>query len=213
MSECLKNQILPFLKELFPIDPTEHGCEHALRVYKASLLLAKNHPCDLTKLTLISLLHDVDDAKFFSNENCPNARRIMEESQVEETLQEEVVSSIKDISFKGKDSNSPSCIEGKIVQDADRLDALGAIGIARTFAYGGNKNRSVYSPDVTPKEGMNESEYRSNEGSSINHFYEKLFLLENMMNLPEAKEIAHRRSEFMKRFLDEFHKEWDGKDF
>lgn len=211
--DALKNEILPCLKELFQSDPTEHGVEHALRVYKMSLLLAENHPCNRQRLLLISLLHDVDDKKFFGGEEYPHARAIMEKCGVSIGEQNEVITVIKDISFKGRDSRSPSSIEGKIVQDADRLDALGAIGIARAFAYGGSKNRRIYEPSSKAKEGMSEKEYRANNGSSINHFYEKLLLLEKMMNLPEAKSIAHKRTVFMKEFLDEFYKEWDQNDF
>lgn len=211
--DALKKTIVPCLKALFSIDPTEHGVEHALRVYEMSFLLAENHPCNRKRLLLISLLHDVDDKKFFAGEEYPHAKAIMEKCDIAIEEQAEVIAAIKDISFKGSDSHSPSSIEGKIVQDADRLDALGAIGIARTFAYGGNKNRCIYDPSNKAKEGMNEEEYRANAGSSINHFYEKLLLLEGMMNLPEAKSIAHKRTLFMKEFLDEFYKEWDQKDF
>lgn len=211
--DALKEKIVPCLKTLFSIDPTEHGAEHALRVYKMSLLLAENHPCNRKRLLLISLLHDVDDKKFFVGEEYPHAKAIMEKCVIALEEQVEVIMAIKDISFKGSDSHSPSSIEGKIVQDADRLDALGAIGIARAFAYGGNKNRSIYDPSSKAKEGMNEEEYRTNVGSSVNHFYEKLLLLEGMMNLSEAKSIAHKRTMFMKKFLDEFYKEWEQKDF
>ena len=122
-----------------------------------------------------------------------------------------ICNNISQISFKGNDTTIPTTIEGKIVQDADRLDAIGAIGIARTFAYGGSKSRPIYIPNERYKENMNEEEYYNNKGSSINHFYEKLLKLKNLMNTKKAKEIASKRHCYIENFLQEFFDELEGK--
>ena len=118
-----------------------------------------------------------------------------------------------EVSFAGNDSVIPSTVEGKCVQDADRLDALGAIGIARAFAYGGNHNRAIYDPAIVPKFGMSKDEYQDHVTTSINHFYEKLFLLKDMMSTDAGRKIAEKRERFMREYVDEFMAEWDGKDY
>lgn len=120
---------------------------------------------------------------------------------------------IEEVSFAGQDSKIPNTVEGKCVQDADRLDALGAIGIARTFAYGGNHNRDIYNPHIPPKLDMTKDEYAKHDSTSINHFYEKLFVLKDLMNTEYAKKIAEKRENYMKAYIEEFKMEWDGQDY
>ena len=131
---------------------------------------------------IAALLHDTDDIKIFETRDYENARRIMLDCHLTDSMIERVIDIIWEISFKGTETVSPKSIEGKIVQDADLLDAMGAIGIARAFAYGGNHNRAIHIPDCQPNMNMDETEYKNHEGTTINHFYEKLLLIKDMMN-------------------------------
>ena len=163
---------------------------------------------------MAALLHDVDDRKLSPTtaEKKENAARFMCSQNVPESEIRQVCQIIDEVSFKGTDSVRPSTPEGKCVQDADRLDALGAIGIARTFAYGGSHNRAIYDPELPPRTVMNQAQYYSSKSTSLNHFYEKLFLLEGMMNTGTGKAIARKRTQYMQQFVDEFLNEWDGLD-
>ena len=163
---------------------------------------------DLVRLS--ALLHDADDRKFFGDNGYANARRFMDSESIPMDVQDLVCHVISQISFKGKDTVVPDTLEGKIVQDADRLDAIGAIGIARTFAYGGSKGRMMHVPDEAHKSDMSEEEYFSNEGTSVNHFHEKRLLLKDMMNTDSARTIAESRHAYMVGFLEEFMEEWIG---
>ena len=163
---------------------------------------------------LAVLLHDVDDVKLSpeTHEAKKNAVGFMKNNGVDEKVIASVCKIIDEVSFAGTDSVVSSTLEGKCVQDADRLDAIGAIGIARTFAYGGSRGRKIYDPEIKPKMGMNKEEYRNNQDStSINHFYEKLLLLKDMMNTTEGKKLAEHRQVVMQEFLNEFMLEWEGK--
>ena len=139
-----------------------------------------------------------------------NARVFLKTIGVSDVNADRICNIISQISFKGTDTVIPDTIEGKCVQDADRLDALGAIGIARVFAYGGANNRAIYTPEISPDVTMNGAEYRNCQSSSIHHFYEKLFLLEDLMNTETGKKIAHDRTKIMKRFVEDFLNEWNG---
>ncbi len=170
--------------------------------------IAKTEKCNEYIVMIAALLHDTDDIKLFETEDYENARRIMSDCRLTEDTIDNVIDIIREISFKGMETTSPKSIEGKIVQDADRLDAMGAIGIARAFAYGGNHNRAIHIPDCQPNTNMNEAEYRNNKSTTINHFYEKLLLMKDMMNTDCAKAIAKKRDEYMHEFLKEFYDEW-----
>lgn len=198
------------IENIFLNDSSGHDYWHTMRVYNNALQIADEEECNVKLVELAALLHDVDDPKLFLSSDHDNARNIMERNNVDSQIQKEVVEIIRDISYRGKDSIVPKTIEGKIVQDADRLDALGAIGIARTFAYGGCKGRKIYDPMIRPNTNMSEDDYLENDGTSINHFYEKLLHLTQMMNTNYARGIAEKREAFMKVFLKEFLSEWEG---
>ena len=164
-------------------------------------------------MQLAALLHDVDDIKLSPDTYATkkNAVDFMMANKVDEEIIKVVCKIIDEVSFAGTDSVVPDTIEGKCVQDADRLDAIGAIGIARTFAYGGSKGRRIHDPDIKPMTNMNKADYNQNHNStSINHFYEKLLLLKDMMNTETAKKMAMHRQAVMKEYLVEFMAEWEG---
>lgn len=180
-----------FVESLFAGDYSGHDAEHTMRVYNNALLITEKEPgCDRLVVSLAALLHDVDDYKLFSTENNENARTFLKEQQMDPETIEQICEIINGVSFSKNRGVSPRTIEGKIVQDADRLDAIGAIGIARTFAYGGSHGRSIR--------------------ESLKHFDEKLLLLKNEMNTEEGKRIAQARHEYMKVFVDEIEREMNG---
>lgn len=197
------------ISELFAEDCSGHDYWHSLRVLNTAEKISRTEKCDEYIVMIAALLHDADDIKIFGTKNYENARRIMADCHLTADVTERVIDIIREISFKGVETATPKSIEGKIVQDADRLDAMGAIGIARAFAYGGNHNRAIHIPDCQPDTGMNETEYRNHKGTTINHFYEKLLLLKDMMNTDCAKSIARKRDEYMREFLKEFQDEWN----
>ncbi len=204
--------ILRYIKDFFATDYSGHDFWHSYRVYKTAKTIAKSEKCDEELVIVSALLHDVDDHKIVGEQAIPfeNAKKLLKQLGYDEAFTDKVTHIISQVSFKGADSVVPDSIEGKIVQDADRLDAIGAIGIARTFAFGGSRNRQIYDPNEKPKVGLKEAEFHKNEGTTINHFYEKLLLLKDMMNTETAKKIAIHRHEVMEQYLDEFYKEWEG---
>lgn len=213
MNEILIEKALASVKKLFEGNSDGHDFFHTERVYKTALKLAKTENADLEITALAAILHDADDRKL-SPETCENklnAGNILTELGIDSERQTAILKIISEVSFVGTDSPVPESIEGKCVQDADRLDAMGAIGIARAFAFGGSRGRQMYNPDIKPTLNADSRTYAKIENStSVNHFYEKLFLLKDMMNTEAAKRIAKEREQFMKEFLEEFYKEWNG---
>ena len=212
--EQLVQNATKFIKEIFQNDFSGHDFFHSMRVYRTAMKIAEAEHADMQVVALAALLHDVDDRKLspMTAEKKENAARFMRSQNMSESEIRQVCQIIDEVSFKGTDSVRPSTPEGKCVQDADRLDALGAIGIARTFAYGGSHNRTIYDPELPPRTAMNQAQYYSSKSTSLNHFYEKLFLLEGMMNTETGKAIARKRTQYMQQFVDEFLNEWDGLD-
>lgn len=208
-TECIK-KVEIFIRELFKDDASGHDDWHSIRVYQNACKISLTETCNWKIVALAALLHDADDEKLFQTSNYENARNIMNACAIPEKMQQQVIDIVSIVSFKGKETIIPDTMEGKIVQDADRLDAIGALGIARTFAFGGSRGRKIYDPGEIPKMDLSYEDYKSHEGTTINHFYEKLFLLKDLMNTETAKRIAEKREDFMKRFLDEFYKEWNG---
>lgn len=212
----MKNHItltINFVKEKLEGAEAGHDWFHIERVWKLSKIIAEKEGGNLEVIELSALLHDIADPKFHNGDETlalKISQNFLEEIQVDTELIEQVLFVIKNISFKNRaeaPENPP--LELQIVQDADRLDAIGAIGIARTFNFGGFKNNLMYHPEIKPNLGMNKEEYKKSNGTTINHFYEKLLLLKDLMNTETAKKIASERHNFMLQFLDEFYKEWN----
>lgn len=212
MQKDIINQALEYVKKMFENEYSGHDYFHTLRVFKMATHIAEKENADVEIVQLAALLHDVDDFKLSPETYAQktNARSFLQINQVDEETIEKICQIIGEISFVGKDSVIPQTLEGKCAQDADRLDAIGAIGIARAFAYGGNHNRVMYDPDVKPNMNMSKEEYMNHKSTTINHFYEKLFLLTKLMNTQTAKEIAGERERYMKAYIAEFMDEWDG---
>ena len=204
-----------FVKKTLERSEGGHDWFHINRVYKNALLIAKNEKVDLFVVQLGALLHDIADAKFYDGDESigpKKARDFLESQQVEETVISHIENIILFISYKSSfDHNrSFSSPELNVIQDADRLDAIGAIGIARCFNYGGFKNRSLYDPEIRPNLQMTKEEYKNSTAPSINHFYEKLLLLKDNMSTKTGKIIAQKRHSFMDEFLQQFLDEWEG---
>lgn len=209
----IDNTIL-FVKQKLENAEAGHDWFHIERVYKNALLIAQHEDCDIEIVKLGALLHDIADSKFNDGDETVGpriARNFLEKENVPEETIQHVVNIIENISFKGGNFEKKfTSIELEIVQDADRLDAIGAIGIARTFNYGGFKNRQLYNPNISPKMNMTKEEYKNSDAPTLNHFYEKLLLLKDKMNTKTGKELAVNRHRFMENFLAQFYAEWDG---
>lgn len=209
----IDNTIL-FVKQKLENAEAGHDWFHIERVYKNALLIAQHEDCDIEIVKLSALLHDIADSKFNDGDETVGpriAREFLVGQNVEEEKIEHVVNIIENISFKGGNFEKKfTSLELEIVQDADRLDAIGAIGIARTFNYGGFKNRQLYNPNIPPKMNMTKEEYKNSDAPTLNHFYEKLLLLKDKMNTNTGKELAKSRHRFMENFLSQFYAEWEG---
>lgn len=210
--ELIINKTKEFVKEKLYGEGSGHDWYHIERVYNLSKYLAKKENADFFIVEMTALLHDIDDWKFSSNNttDTTTTENFLKSSGVTEEDLIKIIKIIKTMSFKGGVVDSiQDTIEGKVVQDADRLDAIGAIGIARTFAYGGSKNRVIYDPNIKPINFNSLDEVKSSDNHTINHFYEKLLKLKDRMNTKSAKEIAIARHKYMEEFLNEFYYEWN----
>ena len=204
---------LAYVQGLFETEYSGHDYFHTLRVFNMATRLAKAEGADVEIAQLAALLHDVDDRKLSpeTHKTQDRARAFLRELGVEEPAIERICCIIREISFGDNGTTAPSTPEGRCVQDADRLDALGAIGIARAFAYGGHHRHHMHHPDIAPQDNMTCEEYRQSQSTTVNHFYEKLFKLTALMNTETAIRIASEREALMRAYLDAFLGEWEGK--
>ncbi len=212
MSQNLIQTTIAFVKEKLEGAEAGHDWFHIERVWKLSKKIADSETCNLQVVELAALLHDIADPKFHDGDETlalKISNEFLQSQNVSADIIEQVLFIIKNISFKNREE-APEIlpIELQIVQDADRIDAIGAIGIARTFNYGGFKNNLMYHPDIQPALNMTKEEYKKSKGTTINHFYEKLLLLKDMMNTETGKKLAEERHDFMVKFLDQFAREW-----
>lgn len=196
-----------------------HDWFHTLRVYNNAMLIAKDEHVDEFVVALGALLHDIADSKFYPDASGGDetigpkiAREFLFKHNVDSAIIEHIIKIIENISFKKSLENTTlfTSPELQVIQDADRLDAIGAIGIARCFNYGGFKNRAIYDPNIKPNLNMSKEEYKKSAAPTINHFYEKLLLLKDKMNTQTGKRIAENRHEFMQDYLNQFYAEWNG---
>lgn len=212
-SDLIQNTI-QFVKDKLIDAEGGHDWFHIERVYKNSLLIAKSEQVDLNIVALGALLHDIADSKFHNGDESIGpkiANEWLSSQALDSKSIAHVIQIINNISFKGGNQNQTfRSLELDVVQDADRLDAIGAIGIARTFNYGGFKDMKIYDPAIPPKLNMTKEEYKKSTAPTINHFYEKLLLLKDRMNTKTGKRLAQKRHEYMEGFLDQFYKEWNG---
>lgn len=213
-NEKLIENTIAFVKLQLKDAEGGHDWFHIERVYKNTLAIAKEEQCDILICQLGALLHDIADSKFHNGDEKigpKTARYFLENEKVSEEIIKHVIQIIENISFKGGNFEKKfDSIELQIVQDADRLDAIGAIGIARCFNYGGFKDRTIYNPEIKPNLSMSKEEYKNADAPTINHFYEKLLLLKDKMNTETGKKMALKRHEFMELFLEQFYVEWQG---
>lgn len=208
---ALLENTIQFVKETLKNAEAGHDWFHTERVYNNAVKIAKEENCNLQVVEISALLHDIADAKFHNGDEnlaIEITEKFLKEQNADEDFIAQVLFIIKNISFKNKEEQPENLpIELKILQDADRLDAIGAIGIARTFHFGGFKNNIIYDPEIPPVEKFNKEEYKKSNGTTINHFYEKLLLLKDGMQTKKGKEMAEKRHQFMLVFLEEFYEE------
>ena len=212
MNKDLVEKIIKFVENYFEHDATGHDFYHTLRVYKLAKKIAEKEHANVIFTSLIALLHDVDDCKLVGEEGVlfKNTKKVLHDNDVDEKIIDLICSEISKLSFKGNGVNRPDTLEGKIAQDADGIDDLGAMGIARTFTYGGSIGRTIYSPKIPIRDSVSEKDYITNTGTSIGHFYEKKLKLLDLINTDEARKMAEHRTQYIKDYLDEFFAEWEG---
>ncbi|WP_159799824.1 HD domain-containing protein [Flavobacterium sp. MK4S-17] len=211
---ALIHKTINFVKEKLENAESGHDWFHIQRVYNTAKQIAEKEDCNLLVVELGALLHDIADSKFHDGDETvgpKTARQFLEQQNADEETIAHVVAIIENISFKGGNFERKfNSVELQVVQDADRLDALGAIGIARAFNYGGFKNRALYDPAQEPQMNMTKEEYKNSNGTTVNHFYEKLLLLKDRMNTQTGKQMAENRHAYMVNFLAQFYAEWEG---
>ena len=205
-----------FVKDFLFGESSGHDYSHINRVKNMALKIGRIENADLFIVEMSALLHDIADRKLNNEDEEAGVKIVrewLERIGVQKNETEHIMEIVETLSYKGASVKTDMrTIEGKVVQDADRLDAIGAIGIARAFAYGGSRKRQMYDPEVKPQMHKTYEQYKNDRGTTINHFYEKLLLLKDRMNTETARKIANSRHEFMERYLKEFYKEWEGKD-
>ncbi len=215
MNQSIITNTIDFVKQTLKNAEGGHDWWHIFRVWNNTKLILKSEKANTLVCELGALLHDIADHKFHDGDEEKGvnmAKVFLQDQKLDSKIIEAVLDIIKNISFsKNIESNEAKSIELEIVQDADRLDAIGAIGIARAFNYGGFKNRKMYDPDIKAKNYTSTKEYVKSDAPTINHFYEKLLLLKDLMNTETGKEIANQRHNYMQDFLNQFYKEWNGK--
>ncbi|WP_099351597.1 HD domain-containing protein [Fredinandcohnia onubensis] len=201
-----------FVKNILQHDSSGHDWWHIERVRKAALQIGEKENANLFVVEMAALLHDVADEKLNKSEEegLMKVRNWLSSLQITDSEQKEIIEIISTMSFKGGSRPPMKTIEGQVVQDADRLDAIGAIGIARTFAYAGAHGDLIYDPELPFRESMTKEEYRNGKSTAVNHFYEKLLKLKDTLNTNAAQKAAQERHDFMTAFLDQFYKEWNG---
>jgi uncharacterized protein len=212
--ETVIQKTIDFAKEVLSDAEGGHDWWHIFRVWKLSKHIAQTEKVNMFIVELGALLHDIADSKFYDGDEeigPRKAREFLSSLNVQEDVIIHVENIISNISFKGgKHTQKFESPELDVIQDADRLDAVGAIGIARTFNYGGHKGREIYNPEIKPNLNMTKEEYKNSNAPTLNHFYEKLLLLKDKMNTNTGKSMAEHRHKYMEQFLDEFYKEWNG---
>jgi uncharacterized protein len=211
--QAVIDKTVEYVRQSLSSDQTGHDWWHIYRVWKTAIYLAEQEQANLYVVQLAALLHDIADWKFHEGDNQASSKateKWLTGMGIDAATIEQVVVAVEDVTFKGAKVNNPiRTLEGKIVQDADRLDAMGAIGVARAFTYGGYKGRPLHDPELPPVLHTSFEAYKKHQGTTINHFYEKLLLLKDLMNTKTGKMLAETRHQFMEDYLRHFMQEWN----
>ncbi len=214
LEENIVDQTITFVKRELSGAESGHDWWHIFRVWKLAVRMAEEENANLFVVNMGALLHYIADAKFYHGDETIGpgiAGKFLKSQDIQKETIDKILNIIRFVSFKNRDEEpADNSLELQIVQDADRLDAIGAIGIARAFSFGGYKMREMYNPDIPPNPGMSKEEYKKSKSTTINHFYEKLLLLKELMNTQTGRRLATERHQFMEMFLEEFYAEWKG---